>query len=101
MSVPAKGVTLVELLVVLVLIAIAASVVGLALGTAMHPAAAKSVRAEVNAARDSAIRVGQPLTLQIVGVDSGGAITVLPDGRVIADSALAIDRFTGDRHAAH
>jgi len=96
----AGGITLVELLVVLVLLGIAASVVGLAFGSSQRQAMATTVRDELNAARDSAIRSGHPLTLQTRGLNSDHWMTALPDGRIIADSALAIDRFSGDDDAA-
>ena|SRR5690242_5901171 len=100
MKTHADGITLVELLVVLVLLSIAASVVGLSLGNATRQAMATTVRDELNAARDSAIRSGHPFTLQTHGLNSDHWITALPDGRVIADSTLAIDRFSGDDDAA-
>lgn len=99
MTFPARGLTLVELLVVLVLIGLSASVVGLALDTRTAPTAVTSLHDLVTVARDSAIRAGRPVTVRLRGRDAGDALTALPDGRVIADSALAIDRLSGDDDA--
>lgn len=92
----APGVTLVELLVVLILIGLAASVVGLTLGSATRSISSRSQREDVTAARDSAIRTGRPLTVWIHGNTVKSEITALPDGRVIADTVLPIDRLSGD-----
>lgn len=100
MTFPDRGLTLVELLVVLVLIGLSASVVGLALGTSTASTTDTSLRDQVTVARDSAIRAGRPVTVRLRGRDVGDALTALPDGRVIADSALAIDRLSGDEDAA-
>ena len=89
------GVTLVELLVVLAVMGIAAGVVGVAIGPrgrtpAPDPAAATAARM-----RREALRTGARVTAQVEIRGSVLGVTALPDGSIIADSALHIDRFAG------
>jgi len=93
-----SGVTLVELLVVLAILAITTSLASVALRRADS---SRDVDAndQVLALRREAIATGHPIT-RVVRRDSASFIvTVLADGRVVADSALGIDPSTGLRHA--
>jgi prepilin-type N-terminal cleavage/methylation domain-containing protein len=88
------GVTLVELLVVLCVLGVVASVAVLAVRQFDRPAPddpriilAESLRVAVDTPRTIVVRVvhdGRPLSA-----------TIRPDGSVVGDSALAVDRFTG------
>jgi type II secretory pathway pseudopilin PulG len=105
-----SGSTMLELIVVLVILGIMASVVGLAMGAANRPgnestiAVAHGAIAEarrVAIARGSPVVVAVPVDAREYGDESGGAsstilrATAFPDGSVIADSALGIDRMSG------
>ena len=94
------GVTLLELMVVLVLLSIMGGVVVLSLHAAPAKRAAATDNARVLAARDSALRFG--VSVSIVLSDSGGerAATAFADGRVIADSALRFDPLSGHPYDA-
>lgn len=93
------GVTLVELMVVLVLLGLLAGVVGLTLHTAAPPASLSPAMAAIAAARDSAIRGARPVTITLTSaddvVDHVAWVTAYPDGRVAADPALGIDPMSG------
>jgi prepilin-type N-terminal cleavage/methylation domain-containing protein len=93
------GVTLVELLVVLVLLGLVAGVVGLTMHTAQPLAAIDPALSTIAAARDSAIRTGRSVTITLEARDAQREVTAGPDGRVIADTALDIDPLTGARNA--
>jgi prepilin-type N-terminal cleavage/methylation domain-containing protein len=93
-----SGVTLVELLVVLAILAITTSLASVALRRADS---SRDVDAndQVLALRREAIATGHPIT-RVVRRDSASFIvTALADGRMVADSALGIDPSTGLRHA--
>src|SRR6478672_3504646 len=95
-----RGVTLVELIVVLVMLSVIASVVVLAIrSTPPRRASDESVRVVI-AARDSALRTGRVVSV-LVSLDGiERAATAFPDGRVEADSALDFDVLSGrPRHA--
>lgn len=95
-----RGVTLIELLVVLVLLGMMAGVVGLALRSA-HPMSHVDVVALAAArARDSAVRSGRAVTVEIARDSQLFDATALPDGRVVADRKLAIDPLSGATDAA-
>lgn len=94
-----RGVTLVELLVVLVLMGIVAGVVGLTIHTARPLTATDPITSAIATARDSAIRSGRSVTIGLNLSDAQREITARPDGRVIADSTLDIDPLTGERNA--
>ena len=103
------GVTLVELLVVLAILGIMSAVPILAF--TRRPGSRTTTRAErldslLAEARRESLRTGKPISLVID--DSAGArlAAVLPDGSIIADSALtallALDRLSGRSHrSAH
>lgn len=92
------GVTLLELMVVLVLLGVLAGVVGLTLHTAPGAPAVDPVSATILAARDSAVQTGHPVTVAIVVSGSVRDATALPDGRVITDALAAIDPLSGSVH---
>lgn len=76
-----RGVTLVELLVVLLLLSVLAGVSALAAGRAWGRASeASSYARRLDSARAVAIRSGLPVRLDR---DSGGPLRFLPDGRAV------------------
>ena len=89
------GVTLLELMVTLALLAILAGVVGLSLhGNApTRPVDARTAR--IAAAREEALRSGQVVTVTLADSGHTYTATAYPDGRVLADPALRIDPLTG------
>ncbi len=92
------GFTLVELLVTLTLVSLMAGVVTLAWRRAPNVLTVDPIRARILAARDSALRIGHPVTIWVAdsadGVD-GMEATALPDGRVLASDTLAINPWSG------
>jgi prepilin-type N-terminal cleavage/methylation domain-containing protein len=94
------GVTLVELLVVLAVMGITAGVVGVALGPRARAPAQDPVAATVARLRREALRRGARVTAQVEIRGSVLGLTAMPDGSIIADSALPIDRFAGARNEA-
>ena len=93
-----RGVTLIELLVVLVLLGIVSGVVGLTMRSAGSFPGRNGIDAgQVVAARvrDSAIRLGRPVTIVIERDSQPLAVRALPDGRVVADGRLGVDPLNG------
>jgi prepilin-type N-terminal cleavage/methylation domain-containing protein len=89
------GVTLVELMVVLVLLSVLASVVVLAIrSTPPRRASDESIRVVI-AARDSALRTGRSVSVLVPMNGIERAATAFPDGRVEADSTLGFDALSG------
>ncbi len=95
-----RGVTLVELLVVLVLLSLVAGVVGLTIHTAKPITMTDPTLAAIAAARDSAIRTGHSVTITLEVRDAQREVTASPNGRVVADTALAIDPLNGAPNAS-
>lgn len=97
-----RGVTLVELMVVLVLLSVLASVVVLSIRATPSARPFDHSIELVVAARDSALRTGHPVSLE-VGIDGVAHVaTAFPDGRVEADSALQFDQLSGrSTYASH
>ena len=90
------GVTLIELIVVLAIVAIMAGVTTLAFRRAdMTPTVAPWVSA-VAAARRTAVDSDRTVSLTVRVGDKVYAATALPDGSVVADAALGVDRLTGE-----
>jgi prepilin-type N-terminal cleavage/methylation domain-containing protein len=90
----ARGSTLLELLVVLAILGVIAGVTGIAFGR-VEPRRVDAADAPIAEARRAAIRTGKPITLLVERRGVAVAVTAHPDGQVIADSALAIDRLSG------
>jgi prepilin-type N-terminal cleavage/methylation domain-containing protein len=85
-----RGITLVELLVVLVLVGMLVGMSALAMGRIRGPGLdPDESAARIGAARAEAIRAGRPIVLQ---GDSSGPALFLPDGRVLARD---LDPLTG------
>ena len=94
-----RGLTLVEMLVVLVLLGVMAGVAAVALPPPLAPAPASALN-DLATARRTAITSGRSVTVAF-SWDSQPArsVTALPDGRVVADSAVPVDLFTGRLNA--
>ena len=85
------GFTLVEMIVALAIIAVTASIAAVAFRDAGEPV--RDHAAAVAAARERAIETRRPVPFS---PDSGRTqLRALPDGRVLGDSASAVDPLTG------
>lgn len=89
-----RGVTLVELLVVLTVLAAVATVSGLALGR-LRPADDLGASARIDAMRRDAIHHGVSVTRTIRHEGRTITVSVLADGRVIGDAASRLVVATG------
>lgn len=94
------GVTLIELTVALALLGIVGGVVGLTLHTARGAPAIAPAVARIAAARREALRTGIAVTIDLAVEGAPASATALPDGSVVADDVLRIDRLTGERRDA-
>jgi prepilin-type N-terminal cleavage/methylation domain-containing protein len=96
---PRTGVTLIELIVVIALLAVASTVSVVALRRARPPSVREAAIAHVMSARDSALLTGRRVSIaledSVAGVLRSLPATAYPDGRVIADAVLGIDPLTG------
>lgn len=90
-----RGNTLIELLVVLAILGIVAGVAGLGFRSTPTPAPTDEAVAKIAAARREAIRSGKSITISVVDDGHVLAATAHPDGSVVADTALGIDRLSG------
>lgn len=92
---PRLGVTLIELLVALAVLGLLTGVVVLQVRPVRRLPG--DWRADsIAAVRRRAVAEGAPRTAILASDPAGAhAITALPDGRVIADSAVDVDAFTG------
>ena len=88
------GSTLVEMLITMALLGIIASVATLAMRRAIPPAASDPMTV-ISDTANVVVKSGIPVTLHFV-IDGRPALATLnPDGSIVADTALHIDRFTG------
>lgn len=88
------GVTLIELIVVIAILGCIAGLSGVALRNAERdvvPSAAQRIAT----ARHQAIASGKPVRVLLADGGTSRIALALPDGRVLADSALTIDVVTG------
>ena len=90
-----RGVTLVELIVVLAILGILAGVTGLALGAAKPVPSASTEVAAAASARRQALERGEAVTVTLHSGGVARTLTALPDGSVIGDPDLPIERLTG------
>ena len=89
-----RGVTLVELMVTLVILAVISSVTVLAIRRIDRPRPNDPRTIFADTLR-AVLATGRPTTVRLL-TDSGPASgTVRADGSIVADSALDIDRLTG------
>jgi prepilin-type N-terminal cleavage/methylation domain-containing protein len=88
------GVTLVELLVVIAIIAVMTTLSSVALRRIDAPASA-SAADQVLSLRREAIAAGRPITRVLRSDSVLHVVSVLADGRVLADSALRLNPSTG------
>lgn len=89
------GVTLVELIVSIALLGLLAGIVGLATRRSNPGSFAGTPAAQLAAARREALRTGLPVSLSLSVDGHLRLATALPDGSVLADSALGMDRLSG------
>lgn len=92
------GVTLVELLVVIAILAITTTLTSVALRR-VDAAQPTDAGDQVLALRRDVITAGRPMTRFVRRDSATYLVTVLADGRVLADSALGLDPSTGLHHA--
>ena len=94
------GVTLLELLVVLVILGVTAGLSGPAL-TRMFEERPPSFTARIADARRQAIGLGQPVMLTLHDSLGTHVVRVLPNGSVLGASSFAVDWISGrPTHAA-
>jgi general secretion pathway protein H len=89
------GATLVELLVVLAILGIAAGVVGLAHARLEAPDAESERAARVAAARREALETRRPVRLTLETDEGPAVLTLYPDGTARGDTAFRVDPLTG------
>lgn len=87
------GTTLIELIVVIALLGVAMTVVGTAIMEL--PFQSPTLQDEILAAQRTAIERGRPEVLIVKDLGIVHALSIMPDGSVIADSSLHVDRWTG------
>jgi prepilin-type N-terminal cleavage/methylation domain-containing protein len=88
------GSTLIEMLVALALLGILASVTTLAIRRMAQPAPDDPMTIIADTI-NAVIRSGRPTTLQFIVNGRPALATLNPDGSIVADTVLHIDRFTG------
>lgn len=89
------GVTLAELMVVIVILGVMAAVTGVAFARRAPVRDVDPRNAAIAAARAEAIRSGKPLTIRLGSADSLALATAYPDGRVVTSATVAVDPLTG------
>lgn len=95
-----RGSTLLELLVTLAVMAIVASVATLALGPVNSRSQPGNTAERIAAARRNASAERRDTTIEVVVQGVAVAVTLFPDGRVVAGTALRLDQLTGEPSSA-
>lgn len=90
---PRRGMTLIELMVVVVVLGVVASVSALVMPNKIVPPDDTAHR--IANARTKALRTGRPVSVVVQLDTSFALVTALPDGTVLADSAAHTNRLTG------
>ena len=92
------GVTLLELIVVFAVMAVATGVATVSFRPPQIPLASDSVSAQVHELRTRAVRAGRPATATIQTDSGTRAVTAYPDSRVNSELTTLVDYLTGRRH---
>lgn len=90
-----SGVTLVELMVVILLLGFLTGVVGLTIGSTPQVGSLDPATVALLQARDSALRVGHPVTITLYHARRAHRATAYPDGRVLTDMHTSVDPLSG------
>ena len=93
-----RGVTLVELMVVLVLLGLMAGVVGLAWHRPANPSSEDAGRAAITQARTHALESGTTVRVQLTIAGRRVTVAALPDGSLIVPAGVSLDGLTGTRN---
>ena len=93
------GSTLVEMIVCMVVLGVIASVVTLAIRR-MPPPDPNDPMTIIGDTIETVLTTGVPVTLQFTVNGRPAVATVNPDGSILADTSLHIERFTGRRVGA-
>lgn len=88
------GSTLIEMIVTLAVMAVVASVVVLAARPTTQSVEAE-YRAIVADAARRALRLREPVTIEVTMDGRRAVATVFPDGSAVSDTALGLDRLSG------
>jgi prepilin-type N-terminal cleavage/methylation domain-containing protein len=90
------GVTLVELIVVLAILGVIAGVTTLAFRTVPPGPRVEPWASAVAQARRTALDSARAVTITLSVNGAPHAVTAMPDGSVIADISIPVDRLTGE-----
>lgn len=96
-----RGVTLVELIVVLAILGVTAAVAGLAFRAPAELSNVDVVPTTVAEARARSITSGVSIRVEVSLSGGPTVFTAYPDGSVVADAALGVDRLTGRSITSH
>lgn len=89
------GVTLLEVIVVVAVMAVAVTVAGLSWRTHEPPVSASAAVQLVAAARREALKSGSAVTVRVELTTGVHVITVTPDGRIRGGEAVGFDALAG------
>ncbi|MEO8879623.1 MAG: prepilin-type N-terminal cleavage/methylation domain-containing protein [Gemmatimonadaceae bacterium] len=89
------GVTLLELILAIAILGLMAGIVGLSAPHFGVPSEPQRAVTSAMRLRDSAIRIGRRVTGSVRIKSRLLEVTAYPDGRVLADSELNIDAYSG------
>ena len=92
------GVTLLELIIVLAVIAVATAVATVSFRPPQTAISADSMWAQVEELRAQAVRTGRRATATIQTDSGARAVTAYPDSRVNSELTTLVDYLTGRRH---
>lgn len=91
---PPSGITLVELMLVIIILGIFAGVATVAFRPPAAPDPADPLL-QIAGARDSAISTGRARTIHVTIDGRRRDVTAHPDGRITADSGVRVERLSG------
>jgi prepilin-type N-terminal cleavage/methylation domain-containing protein len=97
MSTPgaAPGITLVELMVALAVLALLTGVAAVAFTVVHQQPDLDDPLTMIGSARNTAIETGSPVSITVVDQDRRYPATALPDGRVVGARRFGVDPITG------